>query len=103
MPVGCEKNMKEKSKIIFDLDAIKAIGKLETFRKFCNKYNLFAYSTIVNPDKKIEITVEGGLVQAVEGIPADVEVWVNDYDVDGAEEDRLFTDANGDQCNRFQW
>ena len=59
--------------------------------------------TIVPDKKKIEITVEGGLIQAIEGIPKDVEVWVSDYDVEGTEEERLFTDKNGDQCHRYKW
>ena len=35
----------------------------------------------------ISITVEGGVIQSIEGIPADVQVVVRDYDVDGSEED----------------
>lgn len=55
-----------------------------------------------NEKKIIEITVEGGLIQGIQGIPEDIEVIVRDYDVDGTE-DNLYIDKDGDKCNRFKW
>jgi hypothetical protein len=52
------------------------------------------------PQPKIVITVEGGVVQAVNVSPelGPVEVVVKDYDVDGPNEPGLCVDANGDRC-----
>ena len=40
-------------------------------------------------DKIITVTVEGGVVQSVDGIPDGVTVRVLDFDTDGAEDDSL--------------
>jgi len=48
--------------------------------------------------KKIIITVEGGIVQNVIGIPKGATIEVRDYDTDGAdieEDDRLRRDPSG--------
>ena len=52
--------------------------------------------------KVIEITVEGGLITWIEGIPDNIKVIVRDYDVND-EEDENYTDENGDKCHRFEW
>ena len=57
-------------------------------------------------DKRIIITVEGGLIQNIEGIPAGVVVEVHDYDTDGAElneEEGLLKDERGDVYQRAEW
>lgn len=43
------------------------------------------------PIKTIVITVEGGVIQAIERIPKGVRVRVLDFDTDGADEERLTT------------
>lgn len=35
--------------------------------------------------KQIVITVEGGVIQDIDGIPSDVDIIVMDYDVEGAD------------------
>ena len=57
----------------------------------------------MNEKKVIRITVEGGLIQHIEGIPDDVKIIVKDYDVDGIPDDELYTDKDGDKCNRYEW
>jgi len=43
----------------------------------------------------IEITVEGGVIQDISGIPSGQEVVVFDYDVEGVDESLLKTDDDG--------
>jgi hypothetical protein len=54
----------------------------------------------MNTKPKIVITVEGGVVQAVNLSPelSHCEVIIKDYDVDGPEEPGQCIDANGDRC-----
>ncbi len=54
-------------------------------------------------DKIITITVEGGVVQAVEGIPAGVTVRVLDFDTDGADEESLTALPNGEKASVSEW
>ena len=55
-------------------------------------------------DKKtIVITVEGGLIQWIAGIPEDVRIVVKDYDVDSVDEENLTTDENGDEYVESVW
>jgi hypothetical protein len=57
-------------------------------------------------NKKIIITVEGGIVQNVEGIPKGETIEVHDYDTDGAvpeEDDRLRRDKNGGVYHLSSW
>jgi hypothetical protein len=44
----------------------------------------------------IIVTVEGGVVQSVDGIPAGVTVEVWDFDVEGCDEEDLETNGDGD-------
>ena len=56
--------------------------------------------------KKIIITVEGGIVQNVSGIPRGAAIEVHDHDTDGAtpeEDDRLRRDKNGDVYHLSSW
>ncbi len=46
--------------------------------------------------KQIVVTVLGGVVQSVEGVPHGYELVVHDYDVEGCDESELPIDANGD-------
>jgi len=56
------------------------------------------------PDKKtITITVEGGVIQGIAGIPEDVRIVVKDYDVEGAEPNNLSHDENGNACVVSEW
>ena len=50
---------------------------------------------------KIIITVEGGCVQAIEGIPPNVKVIVHDYDV--CEEDETKEDKDGNRYREAVW
>ena len=48
----------------------------------------------------VTVTVEGGVAQVDVCTPG-VVVEVRDYDVDGVDEDLLWTDENGDRCVRY--
>jgi hypothetical protein len=54
-------------------------------------------------DKIITITVEGGVVQSVEGIPRGVTVRVLDFDTDGADDDSLTALPNGEKASVSEW
>ena len=54
-------------------------------------------------DKIITVTVEGGVVQAVEDIPAGITVRVLDFDTDGADEESLTTLPNGEKASVGEW
>ena len=51
--------------------------------------------------KSITIVVEGGVIQEILDIPANIQVVVRDYDIDGSEE--LETDGAGDQYVQTVW
>ncbi len=53
--------------------------------------------------KSIVITMDGGLIQEIEGIPQDVVIVVRDYDVEGVDEDDLTKDENGNECFESIW
>jgi hypothetical protein len=56
--------------------------------------------------KKIIITIEGGIVQNVNGIPRGTIIEVHDYDTDGGipeEDDRLRRDKSGDVYHLSSW
>lgn len=48
--------------------------------------------------RAIEVGVYGGCVQWVRGVPKGVDVKVNDYDIDGVDEDIIGMDADGHRC-----
>ena len=48
-------------------------------------------------------TVEGGVVQAIDGIPAGVTVRVLDFDTEGAEEEFLTALPNGEKASVSEW
>jgi hypothetical protein len=48
----------------------------------------------------IRVTVVGGVVQQVAGVPPGVRVEVWDYDTEGAREDECEVDAEGDAFTR---
>jgi hypothetical protein len=54
---------------------------------------------------RIEIRIEGGLVQDVwkSQDAKDVEVIVRDYDIEGGDEDRLSKDESGEECFESVW
>ena len=52
--------------------------------------------------KTVRVTVEGGVIQWVE-VPEGVTVVVQDYDVDGSEDDLLQQDNHGDQYIESTW
>ena len=58
---------------------------------------------IADNKKSIVITMEGGLIQEIEGIPQDVVLVVRDYDMEGAGDDELTLDENGDACFESIW
>lgn len=53
--------------------------------------------------KIITITVEGGLIQWIAGIPDDVRIVLKDYDVEGADPSDLSRDENGDDYHMSEW
>ena len=48
----------------------------------------------------VQVTVEGGVARVQVDKPA-ITVEVCDYDVDGVDDDELWTDENGDHCVRY--
>lgn len=55
-------------------------------------------------DKKtITVGVHGGLVQWIQGIPEDVRVVVQDYDVEGVDTKDLSQDVEGNHCAQSVW
>jgi hypothetical protein len=51
----------------------------------------------------IAVTVEGGVIQAIDGIPAGVTIRVLDFDTDGAEEESLTALPNGEKACVSEW
>ena len=51
----------------------------------------------------ITVTVEGGVVQAIDGIPPGMTVRVLDFDTDGAEEESLTALPNGEKACVSEW
>jgi len=51
----------------------------------------------------ITVTVEGGVVQVIDGIPAGVTVRVIDFDTEGAEKEALTTLPNGKEAHVSEW
>jgi hypothetical protein len=53
---------------------------------------------------KIQIRLENGVIQAIEGLPTDVAVEVFDYDVDKYQRNhQLSQDENGRACDIKEW
>lgn len=52
------------------------------------------FADLVEPSR-IMVTVEGGVIQSIDGVPDGVVVEVHDYDTDGADEGLLDTDEQG--------
>jgi len=53
----------------------------------------------MNPPDAV-VTIEGGVADVSVRTPGLV-IEVRDYDVDGVDEDLLWTDENGDECVRY--
>jgi hypothetical protein len=51
----------------------------------------------------IHVYVRGGVIQDIDNIPEGVTVKVFDYDIDGADDDRLSKDENGKDCHLGIW
>jgi hypothetical protein len=52
---------------------------------------------------EIVISMEGGLIQDIDGSPHDVIIRARDYDVEGADESELSRDADGDPYYETVW
>lgn len=48
----------------------------------------------------VTVTIEGGVAQ-IDVFTPGIVVEVRDYDVDGVDEELLWTDENGDRCVRY--
>ncbi len=53
--------------------------------------------------KVITITMEGGVIHAVEGIPNGVTMRILDFDIEGVEPERISTTASGDKACVSEW
>jgi len=53
--------------------------------------------------KVITVTVEGGVVQAIDGIPPGMTVRVLDFDTDGVDEESLTALPNGSKASVSDW
>jgi hypothetical protein len=51
----------------------------------------------------IIVTVEGGVIQAIDGIPAGITIRVLDFDTEGAEEESLTALPNGEKACVSEW
>jgi len=52
---------------------------------------------------EIVISMEGGLIQDIDGIPHGVVIRVRDFDVEGADDSELSRDADGDPYYETVW
>ncbi|GMU20581.1 MAG: hypothetical protein AMXMBFR13_06780 [Phycisphaerae bacterium] len=52
---------------------------------------------------EILVTVEGGLIQAIDNIPPDVVVKVMDFDTEGVDEQYLSEKDRGEKCVISTW
>ena len=53
--------------------------------------------------KKLVITLDGGLIQDIQGIPEDLVILVRDYDVEGADEAEITMDEHGEPYFESIW
>lgn len=51
----------------------------------------------------IYIKVIGGLISDIDNIPEGITIKILDYDIQGAEEDRLTKDEEGEDCVESIW
>lgn len=74
-------------------DGLEADGRVAWSNVTCRKcgatwtdqFHLTHLDNLVVPNKQIVVTVEGGVIQAITGIPEGVEVKVIDFDAEGSE------------------
>lgn len=52
---------------------------------------------------KITITMEGGLIQDISGIPESVVIEVMDFDVEGCEPESLKENEHGEKFTLTEW
>jgi hypothetical protein len=52
---------------------------------------------------KIQIKVEHGIVQAVDGLTPEIAIEVYDYDVEKYDDQKLSTDEHGQACEIKEW
>jgi hypothetical protein len=76
-------------------------------RDIIDKRNSSAASRLISTGRYEDpwpaITVHGGLVQAVEGVPPGIVVRGRDYDIDGTEDEHLDRDDKGHLCCESVW
>lgn len=60
-----------------------------------------AAAKLCPPPHDIIVVLDGGLVDDVDNLPPGVRVLVRDYDVEGADADRIHTGANGERYCQF--
>lgn len=53
------------------------------------------------PAEPLRITVEGGIVQAIDRVPLGLETEVWDFDTEGVDEEDLYTNESGDQYVKY--
>jgi len=53
--------------------------------------------------QRIIITMEGGIIQNISGIPEDVLIEVHDFDTDSYEGDSLHTNDQGEEFILMEW
>jgi hypothetical protein len=58
---------------------------------------------IEQQEHTIVITVQGGLIQQINGIPHGTRVLVRDYDVESTDPSDLANDPDGDPCIESLW
>jgi hypothetical protein len=52
---------------------------------------------------KIQIKLEHGIVQAIEGLTPEIAIEVYDYDVEKYDDQKLSTDEQGQACEMKEW
>jgi hypothetical protein len=55
------------------------------------------------PGELITVTLEGGIVQAIDGIPPGVIIRILDFDIEGAQENAVTTLPDGSKACVSQW
>jgi hypothetical protein len=57
----------------------------------------------LEPEAVITVTLEGGVIQGIEGVPPGVTIRVLDHDVEGVEPERLRPLADGERALVSEW
>ena len=85
-----------------DLDHFAEVDPLtaEEIDALCERLNT---GGSLSRKQTIWVTMEGGIIQSVDGIPEGIRVRVMDFDVEGVDENELKTTRSGDKYYETIW